>query len=402
MKKAAAWVLMLVALCAAGMGGYWVGHHGAGAAKAEESGGESSKEEAKPVAAVRVVPIRRAGISRQITAYGSVAAPPSEVTALSVPFESRVTRVLVAPGQLVAAGQPVIEVEGSAATALALEEAKNAADAAARDLQLVRQRFEQKLATNTDLYAAENAARTAQGRLRALRQGGAGGPQQLKADAPGIVGKVDVQLGQVVPVGGPLVEIAAENRIEAKLGVEPEDAAALKPGQTVKLRSVGDTAPQAIEGKIRVIGQRVDPMTRLVDVMVSPPADAKLMLEEFVTGELTVSSAQALVVPRDAVLPDEERAYELFTVRDGKAIKHIVKLGIENDQETQVIADDLKEGDLAVMVGNLELEDGMAVQASEQPSPAQTEPAEHGASQMQPAESQPAAPASAGHAEGGR
>lgn len=412
MKTFAVWVGVAIALCAAGAGGYWLGHRGAGAAKQEESAADSSKEEAKPVATVRVVPIRRTTLSQQIIAYGSVIAPPNEVSALSVSFESRVTKVLVAPGQVVAAGQPVIEVEGSAATALALEEAKNAVDAAARDLQLVRQRFEQKLATNAELNAAENAARAAQARLRALQQGGAGGPRQLKADLPGVVSKVDVQMGQIVPIGTPLVEIAAQNRIEAKLGVEPEDAMALKPQQAVKIRPVGGAGQETFEGKIRVIGQRVDPMTRLVDVMVSPPPDARLMLEEFVTGELTRASAEALVVPRDAVLPNEEGAYELFTVKDGKAAKHVVKVGIETDQETQVIADDLKEGDLAVVVGNLELEDGMAVQVSEQAALAATEPAEartaetHPAesqpAESQPAESQPAATSPAAKPEGGR
>ena len=38
------------------------------------------------------------------------------------------------------------------------------------------------------------------------------------------------------------------------------------------------------------------------------------------------------------------------------------RIGAENPQEMQVIADDLRPGDSVVTVGNYELEDGMAVE----------------------------------------
>lgn len=395
MKSLTAWVLVLVAVLAAAGGGYWFGHRGAAAGKDEESSSESKAEE-KPVATVTVVPIRRAMISEQIAAYGTVVAPPSEVQVVSVPFESRVTRLLVAPGQTVSAGQALIDVQASAATALAFEEARNAVAAAQHDLQLVKQRYEQKLATSTELFNAENTLRLAQGRLQSLQQGGAGGPRQLVADAPGIVSKIDVQMGQVVAAGNPLVEVAAQNRIEARLGAQPGDVPYLKPGQSVQLLRTEDPTGDAVEGKIRVIGQRVDPMTRLIDVMVALPPDAKVLLESFVTGRMTRASAYALVAPRDAVLPVESGQYTLFTVKDNKAVKHAVHVGIENDQEAQVIADDLKEGDLAVVVGNYELDDGMAVKAqaaAEQPTttaPAGPEPPATSPAQTMPASTEPA------------
>ncbi|MDB5353729.1 MAG: acrA 4 [Phycisphaerales bacterium] len=383
MKSLIAWLLIILAAAAVAGGGYWMGRRGAPGAKSEEPA--ETKTEEKPTATVSVVPVRRATISEQITAYGSIVAPPNETRVVSVPFESRVTKVLVAPGQTVAAGQPLIEVEGSAATVLMLQEASNAVAAAERDYQLVKQRYDQKLATNADLNTVENALRIAQGRLQALEQGGAGGPRQLKADARGVVSKVDVQLGQVVPIGGPLVEIASEDRIEAKVGVQAQDISYLKPGQPVRLWRDQDTGGEAIEGTIRLIGQRVDPTTRLTDVMVLLPPGVRLLLDSFVVAKMPRISATGLVVVREAVLPGEDGS-TLFTVKDGKAVKHKVKVGIENDEQVQIIADDVAEGDLAVVVGNYELEDGMAVKVQETLTPpATTEPAS-----TQPAETQPA------------
>jgi len=122
-------------------------------------------------------------------------------------------------------------------------------------------------------------------------------------------------------------------------------------------------------------------------VMVQPQAGSKLLLEDFVSGQLTKVAADGLVVPRDAVLPGEGTDFELFTVRDGKAVKHTVRVGVENDQEAQVMAEGLKAGDPAVVIGNFELEDGMAVRA--QDAPATTRPAEVPPPPTQPAETRP-------------
>jgi RND family efflux transporter MFP subunit len=361
MKSAVTWILVVLAIAAAGGVGYWLGHRGAKPDK-EEASSETSAEAAAPVASVTVVPLRRATISADVVAYGTVVAPPSEVSVVSVPFESRVTKISVAPGEPVKAGQMLAEVEGSAATVLAVEEARNAQAAAERDLQAVQQRYDQKLATNAELYTAQNNLRTAQGRLKSLQQGGAGGPAQLKAAAAGIVSKVDVQIGQVVPIGSPLVEVVAQNRIEVHLGVEPEDAESMSIGQAVSLQPIDDPDASPVAGKVRLMGRQVDPSTRLVDVLVSLPPDVPLLLQAFVIGTIPRTTSNGLVAPRDAALPGEAGSFTLFTVRDAKAVQHSVRVAVENDHDAQVVGDDLKEGDLVVTSGNLELDNGMAVQ----------------------------------------
>src|SRR5205814_721305 len=127
----------------------------------------------------------------------------------------------------------------------------------------------------------------------------------------------DVQEGQIVPAGGPLIEIASGKRIEAALGVEPDDVAYLKPGAHVALREVNRSSTQPATGQIRTISQRVDPATRLVNVLVSLPGDESWMLDTFVAGEITKSTANAMLVPRDAVLPDDEGRFALFTIESG-------------------------------------------------------------------------------------
>ncbi len=85
-------------------------------------------------------------------------------------------------------------------------------------------------------------------------------------------------------------------------------------------------------------------------------------MDGYVRGEIQRTEKETLVVPRSAVLPNESREFEVFTVANNRAVKHTVKIGAENPQEMQVIADDLHPGDFVVTVGNYELEDGMAVE----------------------------------------
>jgi RND family efflux transporter MFP subunit len=316
---------------------------------------------------VATVPIRRGGIEEKIVVYGTVVSQLGEVRAVSVAFESRIGRMLVTPGQQVSVRTPLIELEPSPATLLALQEARNAVDSAERDLKQVQQRYEQKLATNQELNAAQTASQSAQAKLNNLLKTGAATPQQLKSDTAGVVSKVDVQMGQIVAAGAPLVEIVAEDRIEVRLGIEPEDVPHLKVGQAVSLSPVNYGAAGAVVGHVRLITQRVNPDTRLVDVFASLPPGAKLMLDGFVQGELTLRATEGLIVPRVAALPDDG-GYAVFTVREGHAVKHVVQVGLENDREVQIEGDDLHPGEPVVVVGNYELQDGMTVEVEDRPA----------------------------------
>jgi len=195
--------------------------------------------------------------------------------------------------------------------------------------------------------------------LDALVKQGVGQSTTLKAQSAGIIRKVSVQQGQIVPPGAPLVENALENRIEVKLGIEPEDVPNVHDNATVELYPVHTDAKPTI-GRVRLITQQVNPATRLVDVFVTIPPASALMLEGYVRGKLVTASKQALVVPRDAVLP-EQKGYSLFTVENKIAVKHLVHVGLETPTEVEIDGDNLKEGMSVVLTGNYELTSGMAV-----------------------------------------
>src|SRR5207247_8697868 len=149
---------------------------------------------------------------------------------------------------------------------------------------------------------------------------------RVLSELSGDIARVDAQDGQIVPAGGPLVEIVAENEIEVKLGVEAEDLSAAREGAPITIVALNDPTAAKVEGTVRLVTRRIDPTTRLVDVYVALPEGTKLLLDGYVRGEIERTEKDALVVPRSAVLPNESREFEVFTVASNRATKHTVKI----------------------------------------------------------------------------
>ena len=280
--------------------GYLVGLHQAPAAQ----NAPPSEEEKAPTARVRLAPARMGQIERTVTAFGTVVASPEDVETISVPFECRVRRVLAVVGQEVDSHTRLIDIEPSPDALLALSDAQNAQQAAQRNLAKVQERLSLKLATKSELSAVQEALALAQSKLQSL-QGRHIETQQLSAGVSGLVNKVDVQEGQIVPSGGPLVEVVPLHRIRVKLGVEPSQAGDIKSGQAVHVTSVEAGAPK-VEATVGMVTQQVNPSSRLVDVFVTLPSNAPLKLETFVRAAVVVGTRQGLLVPRSAVLPVDD------------------------------------------------------------------------------------------------
>ena len=358
-------ILVAVALAAAGFVGYTIGRENAPHSGSAFEGGKADEEE-PPVATVQTAVAAQAPLNITVAAYGTVIASPEDTHNVSAPFETRVRRVLVTTGQHVESQTPLVEIEPTPAALLELQDARSAKEAAAKDLQQVQQRLDMKLATKSELLTAEQALKLAQSKLDSLEKQQIA-PRRLTAGMTGLVSKVDVQEGQVIAAGGPLAEVVPSNRVQVRLGVEPRDVPQLRVGQAVELMPVEHAGSQAVQGKVAIITQRVNPASRLVDVFVALPDKSPLMLETYVRGLVITDTKQALVVPHAAVLPEEDKQI-VYTVKDAKAVKREVRVGLDDGTHAEIL-EGIKAGETVVTQGNYELEDGMAVEVETEHKP---------------------------------
>lgn len=319
---------------------------------------ESSPE---PVAQVQTTKLQKSEINETLTAYGTVLPWPDKLQTVSVHYTSRVEKILVNEGQLVQQGEVLLMLKPAEDAVLQLGQAKKELQAALREQQLVQERINLKLATQQDLVTAQLRTEQAKVIMANLADRGINQNQQIKAGHAGIIHLVSVQQGQIVPAGSPLLQWVDQNQWVVRIGVEPEDKERLQLNQEVLLTPTNKPNSLPIKGRIATITNQIEPVTRLLNVFVKPESNQALLMNDFIEARIVISSAFTLVAPRQALLPDG-KTYRLFTIKKGHAVQHQVQIGLENDTQAEVIANDLKEQDDIVVLGNYELEDGMAVE----------------------------------------
>jgi RND family efflux transporter MFP subunit len=348
MKK----VLFIVLILAIAGAAFWYWHKPAAAA---------AEEEIKPVAAVETAVLKQQDIARAVTAYGVVEASAVGAQAITLAYDAIIREVVAPVGTRVAAGDVILKVEPTPDALLQAESAKGVAELASRSLAAVKQRYELKLATGDDLRVAEQAALDAKLKVDSYAKRGLVKESEIKAAAASIVVKLDAQPGTVVPAGTALVTLGQSANLQVRLSIEPVDVKDVQPGAVVSVTPVTRPEAEPIAVTVGTVGGLADPTTGSVDVRCPLPEGGDWIVGEHVQGLIQVEEKKALVVPRNAVLPDDEDQV-LFTVKDHKAVKHTVKLGITTVDSAEVSSLDLHAGDLVVVTGNAELEDGMAVQ----------------------------------------
>ncbi len=325
----------------------------------------AGEESAKPAAKVETVALADQAIAQTIEVFGVVAAAPSGEQVVSAPYDLVVRKVNVSAGATVAAGDVLLEVGPSPDAKLAADSARSALALADKALAAAQERYDLKLANRTELLTAQQAAEEAKLKADSFTARGLDGDGHVSAAAAGVVSKLDLLAGALVPAGTALVTVSAHGQLEVRLGVEAADVGTVAAGQTVTLESSHRTEAEKIATTVRSVGAALDPATGAAEVRAAVPAGAALLLGEHVRAQIELQKKDhALVVPRSAVLPDDDKQV-IFTVKDGKAVRHEVKLGLATDELQEVVAEGLHAGDLVVILGNYELEDGMAIQPPE-------------------------------------
>lgn len=332
------------------------------------SGGDGPAASASPmqtVAKVQLANVEKKEFGERLQVYGEVVPAPAAEQTLSAKTQAVVASVDVRVGQHVSQGQTLVELRPSPETSLSVDQARANVEQERKKLEAAKHRRELHLATNSEVASARQAYEQARLQLQSLRSRGGAETTSLRAPQTGVVSSVSTQEGAVVNAGDPLVVVAQGGDVELSVGVEPEDVVHVKRGQKVTFSALHAPRKQH-PGQVRAVAGVVRPDTRLVPVYVDVSGEANLLVGQPVEAIIPVEVHEALVVPRSAVLPTDDHM-KLFTVRQGRAVAHTVQVGLESDQQVEIVEGDIAAGDSVVVQGNYELEDGMRVRTGEAP-----------------------------------
>ncbi|MFM0593457.1 efflux RND transporter periplasmic adaptor subunit [Paraburkholderia dilworthii] len=321
-----------------------------------------------PAVAVQTVRVQQAVIAQPVRGYGIVAASGSSLTTINLPYVARIVQMRVQAGQRVTRGTPLFVVQADPAAVLAATQAKSAVTLAQGELARTQSLLDQGLATLSQLAAARKADDDARQALAAQNQSGvAGGNKVVAAPRDGVVLQVSVAQGDQVQAGAAILQLADDgignSRPNVTLGVEPADAAAIHPGDTVTLHGLSTAlAKAAIAGRVVLVGAAIDPQSQLVDIgAMVPLGQSAFMPGTHVSADIATRSGTHWIVPRAAVLKDDQGAYVFQITPQNNARRVAVTIQVENGDRYGVDGPlDAAQG--LVVSGNYELRNGVAVQ----------------------------------------
>ena len=304
---------------------------------------------------------QRGAIADIVTAYGTAMRAFSGSMTLSVPSDGRVMRIDVAPGETVRLGQALLQFRLAAAATSTYAQAASAVKLAKLEKERFARLFAQQLATRDQLAQADKVLGDAEAALAALdsEQGGKS-DQVVAAPFDGVVSAIPVSQGDRVPAGAALVTVTRTGGLLVTAGVEPADRGRIRAGQRVRLEPLSGGA-QSVKGTVARVAHVLNPKTRLVDVDVVAAGD--LLQGEAFRADIEAGELKGWLVPRDAVLSDEQGDY-LFQARDGKAVRVAVRR-LGGTDAVSVVDGPIDPQRPLVTSGNYQLSDSAALRESE-------------------------------------
>lgn len=277
----------------------------------------------------------------------------------------------VEPGKVLLEIDPKDLEENLRMASAGLEAAKTRANQAKNDFERHAALY-QYAAVSKAAYEQYKTAREAAG--EALRQAQAQynqsrnalGYSRLIADARGIISSLEVEAGQVVAAGQPVLTFVKSGELEVAISIPEHRISAMRPRQAAAVKFWA-LPGLTLQGFIREISPVADAATRTYSARVSlpfAPPEVQLGMTASVETAPAASSAGRKVafVPVTAIFQTGGQA-GVWLVRDGQARLVPVSVGEFSENRVEVTAG-LAEGDVLVVAGVHKLHEGQAVRVN--------------------------------------
>ncbi len=194
----------------------------------------------------------------------------------------------------------------------------------------------------------------------------------IRAPFSGVLGLRQVNLGQYLSAGDPVVPLQSLNPIYVNFGVPQQDAAQVRMGREVRI-AARELAGIEFGGRVTALDSVVDPSTRNIQVQatLSNPQN-KLRPGMFVQAELGLGESQTVItIPTSGVsyAPYGDSVFVVTTLKDEKGKSYLgvrqqfVKVGGARGDQVGVLSG-LKPGDEVVTSGVFKLRNGVPVQVN--------------------------------------
>ena len=326
-----------------------------------------------PPEAVTTIVAQRAEWPAMLSAIGTVAAVQGVTVSADLP--GIVDRIAFDSGRNVGDGQVLVQLDTRQ------EQAQLAA--AEAQLELARLNDERmsglvkqdavSRAEYDAAAAAHTQARARVGEIRATIE-----RKTIRAPFAGVLGIRQVNLGQYLTGGDPVVPLQSLSPIHVNFGVPQQNAVQMRSGRQVRI--TGDGAGGLdLTGRVNAVDSVVDPATRNVQVQATLANQAgTLRPGMFVQVHVTLGAPQSVItLPASAIsyAPYGDSVFIVAEMKSPQGVTYrgvrqqVVKLGGSRGDQVAVLSG-IAPGDEVVTSGVFKLRNGVAVQVNNKVQPA--------------------------------
>lgn len=302
---------------------------------------------AAPLPRVTVVVPGRQQVAGFVTTTGTLAAR-REMPVGVAGEGGMISRVLVEPGDWVAAGQVLatidrsVQVQEGASLAASISVARADAALAQAELDranaLVARGFISK--ADIDRRTATRDAAAARVKVAQAQYGQAGariGRLDIRAPAAGLVLTRAVEPGQVVSsASGTLFRVAKGGEMELAARLSEQDLATMRVGFPAEVTPVGTAA--VFKGAIWQLSPVIDAQTRQGVARIALSYDAALRPGGFASARIASGSVNAPLLPESAVQSDAAGNFVYVISRGDTVERRPVKVGNVSDNGITILS----------------------------------------------------------------
>ncbi|MFZ0037306.1 MAG: efflux RND transporter periplasmic adaptor subunit [Candidatus Acidiferrales bacterium] len=323
---------------------------------------------------IQVVPVEQGRLARTLRLTGAVEYNDFKTTPVITQVGGPVSRVVVAPGEHVRAGQPMLYIASPDYSLLraAYIKARDAFQLADKSYVRAKDLFAHGAIAQADLEQAESNRTQAQADFEssadAIRILGIPDPETIVSKAPSaeiplfspVAGEVvdrECSVGQLLAPGATqCFTLSDMSSVWILVNVYQKDVAFVHVGDPVTIDN--ESYPGAVHGKIEYISAALDPNTRTLQARIeaSNPGE-RLKKEMYVTAEVQAGVIpNAMFVPNFSVLRDDQNMpYVYLQTGNNEFARRNVTLGESQDGKTQILTG-LQANDRVVSDGSLFLQ----------------------------------------------
>jgi len=328
------------------------------------------------MAHIEIASVERTKLQRVLRLTGSVAYNQFKTTPVFPAIGGPVHEILVAPGETVRAGAPLLTVNSPdyALARAAYIKAKDALQLADKILHRAQDLYAHGAISEADLQQAASARTQAEADMvssqDALRALGIKDPDSIVKNT----GKTTLEIPLLAPVSGEVVErlvgpgqllqngvtqcftISDMSQVWVLVNAYQSDLPFVRVGQKVEINT--ESYPETFHGEISYIAPALDPNTRTVQArIVTDNPGKKLKKDMYVIAAVQAGvNPDALTIPDSALLRDSENQPYVYVQTDtNRFARRLVKFAGSKAGRTEITSG-LKEGERVVGEGALFLQ----------------------------------------------